>query len=176
MPKPLTAEKRAAILADIQAGQKARNQIARDHGVSVGTVTNIAKDAGLTNAFDRAQTEKATRARAVDVKALREQLKQDLLADAQRFRERAWGPYQVVVSTPQGADIVTLDEPPLTEARAAYTAIGIAIDKSLVLEKHDAHQAGDGAKSMLDALADGIRAYARHTGEELATPVEEPGE
>jgi transposase-like protein len=161
MPKPLPEEKRAAILEDIQAGEKSRNQIARDHGVSVSTVTGIAKAEGLTEAFDRSRTEKATRAKAVDVKALREQLKLDLLEDAQRLRRRAWSPYQVVVSTPQGADVVTIDEPPLGEARAAYTAIGIAIDKSLVLEKHDSTGGDSGAGSMLDALAEGIRRFAQ---------------
>ena len=109
MPKPLPPKKRAAILADIKAGQKSRNQVARDHGVSTSTVSGIAKQANLTEAFDRSGTEAATRARVIDCKAAREQLKSDLLADAQRFRERAWSPYQVVVSTPEGAEVVTLD-------------------------------------------------------------------
>lgn len=161
MPKPLPADKRAAILKDIQAGQKSRNQIARDHGVSVSTVSGIAKDAGLTDAFDRSKTKSATRAREVDCKALRAQLKQDLLEDAQRLRARAWKPYQVVVSTPQGADIVTLEEPPLAEVRSAFTAIGIAIDKSIVLERHDSADGAADAKSMLGSLADALGMAAR---------------
>jgi hypothetical protein len=160
MPKPLPDKKRAAILADIRAGQKSARQIARDHSVSVGSVTNIAKGAGINDAFERTQTEKATRAREVDCKALRAQLKQDLLLDAQRLRARAWEPYQVVVSTPQGADIVELKQPPLQDARAAYTAVGIAIDKSLVLEKHDAVDGAAGAKSMLANLADALGVVA----------------
>lgn len=172
MPPPLPAKKRAAILADIQAGAKSRNQIARDHGVSASTVTNIANDSGMANAFDRTQTENATRARAVDVKALREQLKLDLLDDAQRLRRRAWEPYQVVVSTPQGADVVTIEQPPLSEVRSAYTAVGIAIDKSLVLEKHDSTGGDTGAASMLDALAEGIRRFAQSD----EPPAEESGE
>lgn len=165
MPKPLPDDKRGAILDDIRAREKSRNQIARDHSVSVGTVTNIAKSAGLADAFDRTQTEKAARARAVDCKALRAQLKEDLLLDAQRLRERAWAPYQVVVSTPQGADIVTLDEPPLNEARAAYTAVGIAIDKSLVLERHDSVDSAAGAKSMLGSLSEALGVAARSLNE-----------
>lgn len=173
MPKPLPDKQRAAILQDIRAGQKSRNQIARDHGVAASTVTRLAETTGHDDAFDRSQTEKATRAKAIDVKALREQLKLDLLEDAQRLRQRAWNPYQVVVSTPQGADVVTIDEPPLTETRAAYTAIGIAIDKSLVLEKHDATGGDSGARSMLDALAEGIRRFAQ--SDEPPTPEpEEP--
>lgn len=173
MPKPLPDKQRAAILQDIRAGQKSRNQIARDHNVSVSTVTGIAKAENLTEAFDRSRTEKATRAREVDAKALRAQLKLDLLEDAQKLRARAWAPYEVVVSTPQGAETVILSEPPLNEARAAYTAIGIAIDKSLVLEKHDATGGDSGAKSMLDALAEGIRRFAQ--SDEPPTPEpEEP--
>ena len=61
-------DKREAIAADIRAG-KARNQIALDHGVSAGTVTNIAGEFGLTEAFDRSATKKATEAKAVDHKA-----------------------------------------------------------------------------------------------------------
>lgn len=172
MSKPLPPKKRDEILADIQAGEKGRNEIARDHGVSTSTVTGIAKDAGITDAFDRTATEKATRAREVDCKALREQLKLDMLLDAQRLRQRAWAPYQVVVSTPQGAEVVTLTEPPLNEVRAAYTAVGIAIDKSLVLERHDSGSGTDGAKSMLDALAEGIRRFASSD----EPPAEESGE
>ena len=172
MSKPLPPKKRAEILADIQAGEKGRNEIARDHGVSTSTVTNIAKYAGIDTACDRTSTEKATRAREADCKALREQLKIDMLQDAQRLRQRAWAPYQVVVSTPQGADVVTLTEPPLNEVRAAYTAVGIAIDKSLVLERHDSGSGTDGAKSMLDALAEGIRRFAQSD----EPPAEEPAE
>lgn len=170
MPKALSDDKRAAILVDIQAGEKSAGRIARDHGVAVSTVTRLAKGAGVDGAFERSQTEKATRAKVIDCRAAREQLKRDLLEDAQRLRARAWAPYQVVVSTPQGADVVTLDEPPLAEVRSAYTALGIAIDKSLVLEKHDQVETTSDATSMLDALADGIRAYSSSLSGEPAAP------
>ncbi len=39
MPAPIPEHTKQAILADIRAGQKSRAQIARDHGVSVGSVT-----------------------------------------------------------------------------------------------------------------------------------------
>jgi hypothetical protein len=143
MPKPLSARKRNAVLADIRAGVKSRNQIARDHGVSPSTVTKIAKDAGVDTAFDRTKTKDATHAREIDCKSLRAQLKIDLLHDAQKLRTRIWGTHQVVVATPQGAEIVTLDENPLAEMRSGYTALGIVIDKSIRLEQHDA-EGGDG--------------------------------
>lgn len=170
MAKPLPDKKRAAILADIRAGEKGRNEIARDHDVSTSTVTNVAKGAGIETAFDRTATAKATRAREADCKALREQLKIDMLEDAQRLRQRAWAPYQVVVSTPQGADVVTLEHPPLSEVRSAYTAIGIAIDKSIVLERHDTVDGAAGAKSMLANLADALGIVANNPPSQTQPP------
>lgn len=156
MPKALAQRKRAAILRDIEAGEKARNVIAREHQVSPSTVTGIAKAAGITSAFDRTHTEKATRAAADDCKVLRAQLKVDLLHDAQKLRKRAWEPYKVVVSTPEGAEVVTLDLPPLPDVRAAYTSLGIAADKSIRLEQHDSGENVDQAKSLLGRLFTGL--------------------
>lgn len=69
MPPPLDPAKRAAILADIQAGNASCRGIARAHDVSRTTVSQIAKDAGLNEAFGRQQTKKATEAAQVDHKA-----------------------------------------------------------------------------------------------------------
>jgi hypothetical protein len=167
MPKPLSARKRSAVLKDIQAARAngvSAGQIARDHGVARSTVTKIAADNDLANAFERTQTENAARAKQADCKLLRAQLKQDLLADAQRFRKRAWESYQVVVGTPEGAEIVTLDLPPLPDARAAYTAIGIAVDKSIRLEEHDSDDSAAGAKNLLGSLSDALGVAARNLG------------
>ncbi|GAA1768359.1 hypothetical protein [Agromyces humatus] len=71
MPKPLPLPRstREAVAADIRAG-KGRNAIAREHGISPGSVTNIARDYGLW--FDRStQTAIATHARQVDLWAAR---------------------------------------------------------------------------------------------------------
>ena len=72
MPPPLDPQLRADILRDIQdtaaaePGEKlSRNEIARRRGVSQATVTKIAKDAGLTGAFDRSQTDKRDAREAV---------------------------------------------------------------------------------------------------------------
>jgi hypothetical protein len=156
MPKPLSARKRGAVLKDIRAAREngtSAGQIARDHGIARSTVTKLAADNNITDAFERSQTEKATRAAEADCKALRAQLKVDLLHDAQRFRKRAWEKYQVVVGTPEGAEIVTLDLPPLPDARAAYTALGISVDKSIRLEQHDSE---DGGLSAVDAWLRGM--------------------
>lgn len=151
MPQPLPQRKRAAIRRDIEAGQKSCAQIARDHGVARSTVSNIGKD--IPGAFERSQTEKATHAHEADCKALRAQLKADLLYDCQRLRERAWSPYKVVVGTGEGAEVVSLDLPPLPDQRSAYTALGIAADKSMRLEQHDS---GDGGLSAVDEWLRGM--------------------
>jgi transposase-like protein len=166
---PIDPERRAAVLRDIKAGGKSLNQIAKDNAVAKSTVSVIAKDAGLTDAFDRTRTEAATRAHAIDCRARREALKAALLDDAERLRDRAWSAYEVVVeSRATGPSRLTLDLPPLQDVRAAYAAIGIAIDKSVRLEQYDSTDSDVDAKSMLGALAEGIRQYANTSGPEGA--------
>lgn len=161
--KALPVKVRRSIIAAIKAAPDtgvSLRQIARDHDVNPTTVHTIAKAEGLEGCFDRSQTEKATRARSVDCRAAREKLKEDLLTDAERLRQRAWEPYIVVVSTPQGATKVTLDLPPLQDAKAAYTAVGIALDKSIRLEQYDTSDNADAAKSMLGSLSEALKAAA----------------
>lgn len=160
MPPRMAPERRAAILRDIQAGGKSRNEIARAHGVAASTVGQIAAAEGITDAFDRTHALKGARAKAVDNRAKRAQLESDLLDDAQKLRKRAWSVYEVVVSGPEGAETVTLDLPPLQDVRAAYTAIGIIVDKSVVIERHDSGDDAEAAKSVLAAVMDGL--VARH--------------
>jgi transposase-like protein len=157
----LPPSKRAAIIETIKAGGKSTRQIAKEHGVGHVTVTKIAQQAGLTDAFDRTQTEKATAAKAADCRARREQLKADLLDDAERLRERAWSEYKVVVGTPTGAQIVSLDLPPLQDVRAAYAALSIAVDKHVKLEQYDTTDSASDAKSLLGTLSDALGIAAR---------------
>lgn len=156
MPPRIPDDRRNAILADIKAGTKGRNQIARDHDVSVGTVTKIAKDSGSTAAFDRSQMEKATRAAVADNRSRRAKLASDLLDDAERFRARAWESYSYYERGQHGPELVTLEKPPLKEAKEAYVAIGIALDKHVVLERHDATDPGT-MGSLLGTLLDGLQ-------------------
>ena len=151
MPAPIDAAKREAITADIKAG-KPRNQIARDHGVSAGTVTNIAKAAGITGAFDRSNTAKATRAKQFDAAAARAQLVVDLYGDAQRFRARGWSQYTQVVGGPGGAELVTTKLPPLRDQQSAYTSLAICVDKAVKLEAADAGDGSSSAKSLLGQI------------------------
>lgn len=161
MPPRLPDDKRAAILADIQAGAKGRNQIARDHGVALSTVTKIAKDSGTADAFDRTQVEIATRAVVADNRSRRARIASELLDDVARFRQRAWSPYTYYERGMEGPELVTLDLPPLKEAKEAYVAIGISLQRHAELEKLDADRGDEGARSMLGDLAEALEQVAR---------------
>lgn len=165
MPRPLADDIRAAILADIRAGKLSARAIAKKHGVASSTVSKLASDNGVANAFERTQTEKATRAQEKDSRARRAELAAALLDDAARLRERAWQPYTVVVGTAQGAERVTLDLPPLGDVRSAYTAVGIVVDKHLALDRHD-HTGAAGADDVRSMLGDLGRALTDAFGAE----------
>jgi hypothetical protein len=165
VPPPIPDNIRTAILADVRAHRGSCRSIGRTHGVSDATVRKLAKDAGLVDAFSRAQTENATRARVADIKAQRAQLAVDLLSDVHRLRHRAWSPYVMPVSGPEGVELVELKLPPLGEVRNAYTSIGIAVDKHLALIRVDADAGTEEARSMIGALAAGLQvAYEQMQG------------
>lgn len=119
MPAPLSDKQRAAILADIQAGEKSRGQIARDHKVSTTSVSKIAADAGISAPFSREQTKKATAALAADNKALRAQLATGSLEGAKEALAE-------IRNAITGASL-----------RDLAVTYGVLIDKHLAMEKHD---------------------------------------
>lgn len=175
MPAPIPDTTRAAILNDIQTGEKGRNAIARDHDVSPDTVSNIADAAGILDAFARTNTENATRARQSDLAARRAVIAEMLLDDIQRLRDRAWEPYEIVTSSQQGAEITTLALPPLRDTQAAYTSIAVALDKHLALVRHDGDTGSDleSARSLLGDLGRALGLAADQLGREYETPVED---
>lgn len=154
MPPRMAPDKREAILKDIRAGGMSRNQVARKHGVSASVVGKIAARAGITDAWDRTHALKGARAKAADNKAMRSQLQSDLLRDAQKLRGRAWSKYKVPLSGAEGIEVIELDLPPLPDVRAAYTAIGICVDKDAAIERSAATGAGTAeAESLMGRLA-----------------------
>ena len=161
MPPPLDPAKRAAIIADIKASGK-RNEIARKHGVSVSTVSKIAKDEGLTDAFDRTQTENATRAKQIDNKARREALRERLLDKASDLLDMMDQPYLVYAFGGKDNDYNEhlLNKPPATDLRNLMTSAAVAIDKHAVLEKLDTDDGAAGAKSMLGQLGAALQVAA----------------
>jgi hypothetical protein len=164
---PLDPVKRAAILADIEARQLGRNAIARKHRCGLGTVSTIAHEASIYDAFDRTQTARATADRQADMKARRAQLAEDLLDDAERLRDRLFDPYTAAVSGREGVEKVTLEEPDAASLRNIMTSIAVALDKHVVLDKHDQDGGMAEVGSMLDGLLDkfGLRKPNDHDPE-----------
>jgi hypothetical protein len=159
--------KRQAIIADIRA-EKPRNQIARDHDVSVGSVTNIAKEAGLTGAFDRSATKDATAARVADMRAERAEISALLLKKARALIGDMDRPH--LVFSFGGRDNVynehLLDRPPTGDLRNLMTSAAIAIDKHAVIERLDSATGAEEVGSLLGAFFDGLR--VKHGGDETA--------
>lgn len=87
---PITDEQRAQVLRLARDGNLSRNQIAKDTGVSAGSVTNITKAAGIS--FDRTATEQAVKSRKADLAARRTELQLQMLEDAARLRLQLWAP------------------------------------------------------------------------------------
>jgi transposase-like protein len=161
VPPRIPDDKRAAILADVRAGHKGRNQVARDHGVALSTVTKLAKEAGVTDAFDRAQTKNATAAAIVDNKAMRVLAAQRLIVKAHELLDQMDQPHTVFNFG--GKDNTyeerLLPKPPTGDLRNLMVTAATAIDKHLVLERHDANDPG-AMGSLLGTLLDGLQ--ARH--------------
>lgn len=138
-----------------RAGRLSCREIARQHGISPGTVRNIVKAAGIVGAFARASTENATRARVVDMAARRAELAEKALDLAGRMVERATAPYTVICTTKDDVFREILDEPPANEVKAFATAYGIFLDKHMALIKFDTKEvANPAASSLVDRLAE----------------------
>lgn len=136
MPAPLDPAKRDAIAQAIRDGGK-RNEIARQHDVSPSTVTGIAKQEGLTDAFDRTQTKRATEARNADLASRRAELATKLMdrafwLEAQIDQER---PY--IARSKDGVEVI-MSVPEPKDIQALMTSVGIAVDKVGVLTRDDA--------------------------------------
>jgi len=157
MPPRIPDETREAILADIRGGGTCRG-IAEHHGVSPSTVTKLAKDAGIANAFERAQTKNATEARLADNRARRAELSSRLLKKAGQLLDQMDRPHRVFNFG--GKDNTfeerVLDVPPTGDLRNLMVTAATAIDKHVVLEKVDADSGTDTAGSLLGALLDDL--------------------
>jgi hypothetical protein len=148
MAKQVSDTEREAILADIHTGELSRNAIARKHGRSVGTITNIAAAAGLSeSAFDRSASKAATCARKADSSARRAEIASGLLDDVAFFRAKfrqGWS--KTVVVPGVGAQKVEADDAEIaTGLQRLMTSVGIAVDKHMALEKHDHDDRGGAA-------------------------------
>ncbi|MCI1914632.1 MAG: helix-turn-helix domain-containing protein [Bifidobacteriaceae bacterium] len=136
MSKPFSkAEERK--LKKLHGEGKSLTLIAKTLKRSTETISRHAKAQGLS--FDRERTKKATEAHEADAAQLRSTLKLRLLHEAGLFLDQLHQPYTVYAFA--GADGYfdshELDKPPADQARNIMTSVGIALQRSLDLEKAD---------------------------------------
>lgn len=155
----ISDEKRAAIAADLKAGMT-RGEAARKHGVSQATASRIAS----ANDVEPAQPPElqiATKTFQANAKDRRAEIKDGLLNDIQRLRERAWSEYRRVVAGKDGPYEIVEPLPPLGEVRNAYAAIGVALTGYAKLDAIDAGAGVDeDAKSFMGDLMASVKAVS----------------
>ncbi|MFJ2029442.1 hypothetical protein [Streptosporangium sp. NPDC087985] len=136
MPPPLDPELKAAILESIKAGGTCRG-IARSADVSPSTVAKIARENGL--GFERTQTKNATEAKVADNAALRASTSRRFLVKANELLDQMDGEHTVFNfgGKDNTFNSKVLPKPPVSDLRNLMTAAAVAIDKHLVIEKHD---------------------------------------
>jgi transposase-like protein len=160
LPRRLPEETRQEILAAIRAanGTRSTRDLAAQFGVSASLVGKLAREAGVSGAFDRSVTQAATTARVADQKARRAVINNWLLDDIDRLRDRAWKPYTQVLVGPTGPEFVTTKLPGLGDQRNAYVMIAMLLDKHVMLSRFDLGDADAPVKGLLGTLLDGLRA------------------
>ncbi|TQL46684.1 hypothetical protein FB562_2208 [Homoserinimonas aerilata] len=161
----LTDEQRDQILA-LHAQGLARNEIARQTGVSTGSVTNVCKD--NDRAFDRSATKDAQAARSVDLAEARLNLAQRLNVAANDMLDMLDKPFTVFNFGGKDNTFASeeLDTVPVEARRTIITSTAIVFDKiSRIVEKDNGGL--DQAVGVLDQIAAGFRVAAdRYRGTE----------
>lgn len=155
---PISAEQRQQVL-DLHAQGHPRNDIARQTGISAGSVTNICRDAGLS--FDRSATKQATAARSVDLAAGRIRLAEKMLAASESMLDKIDDEY--LVYNFGGSENTyrehLLESAPVEVKRNIITTAGITFDKlTRIVEKSDTGL--EQAAGVLDQIAEGFAAAA----------------
>ncbi|MET8114040.1 hypothetical protein [Streptomyces prasinus] len=152
-------------LRQLHADSVSRNEIARQMGWSVGTITNHAQRLGLS--FDREAVRAATDARQVDLKDRRQRIQEQLLGLAERSIERAQTRYLVHGWTHTGESVAEwLQQPPAKETKDLTLAASSALTSALKLAQADAGDEGvSEARSMLGDLGQALTKAARQMGD-----------
>lgn len=155
--KPVTPETRARVIE--LAGQPGwgRNRIAREVGISGGAVTRIAQDEGIS--FDWRETELATRARQIELGAMRSDLARQALVRAFEALDAMSSPTERVDFTAgsetrdPGYHSYLMDSPTISDQRNLATTFGILVQRATELMRSaDGGGVSAAAASMLDGL------------------------
>lgn len=137
-----------------------------DQGVKISptTVSRYMRRAGVV--ADEGTTYEAT---ATRVKAAKQRVYEQalsLLEDAEAARERVYAPAEVVVSTPDGADVVKLTEPPLADTAKVLQTVERLITNAQRLLDTIQEDTGEEAKSLLVSLQENLEAWVNTTEED----------
>jgi transposase-like protein len=164
-PRPVSPDERARV-AELHGQGWSRNAIARDLDRSLSVVTKIARSQDLS--FDREQTKAATAARQTDLKALRTATMERLLTIANEQLDRIGEEALVYAFGGKDNDYSEhkLDRPPPGDVRNLMTAAAIAIDKHVVLDRHDTDSGAAEAIGVLGKFMSGLTEAARQIDKE----------
>lgn len=177
MPTKIDDQKRATILQAIRdrAGTCSRAALAREFEVSASTVGNIARDAGLVDAFARTKTAAATRARSTDLADRRARLAERMLDLAESIGKRLDSSYEVIVQTQHDVFREMLGQPPLKEVKDGMAAVGTAVKAHMELIRFDTKDGGSSAAiALVDVLARGFGLHPDQAGDDDGYPIPLP--
>lgn len=141
MGAPLSDEDRDRI-RQLHADGLSRNAIAAEIGRSAGVVTKVCQQLGLS--FDRSATKAAVEAAVVDAKSKRTQLANDLLDDAAKIRAQLWERCRVYSfgGRDNAYNETWHERPDFASQLKIMQTVGVAVEKVLRIEAHDADTQG----------------------------------
>lgn len=144
-------------------------EIAREVGVDHSTVGRIIRKANRST--NTAQTQEANAARKARMNQKRLDHAEMLMEQLNDMQSRIWDKYEVIVNSPDGAEHMTLSEPPLKEQADGYRAIqSIANTIDTLLAAIDTGSKTENAKNLLEQLFEGFKTVAA-----LAEPINGDG-
>ncbi|MGW4648055.1 helix-turn-helix domain-containing protein [Kitasatospora sp. NPDC004289] len=153
---PLTEAEQALIL-ELHAEGVSRNDINRQTKIGAGTISRVVADAGGT--FERApEVIAATRAIQIDHKIRRQAIVDRLYRRSEAVLDRLESDtYTYHLSGPEGPEEVEAPNPPAQDERNLANSISSYLASAAKLEAVDAGDGASEARSVLGALAEGIR-------------------
>ena len=140
--KPPVDSKTRAKIRKLAREGLSQTKVAAATGVSRATVAKVCAAAKPPITFDRAKTAAAVEAHKIDLKARRVELTEMLLNDAFTLRQMAFDKREVTIMTEEMAEkgmepVVFEVANGSADVKNLFTAVGIAVDKHLVLVKVD---------------------------------------
>lgn len=158
---------RAAVEAELRhphTPPRSRAALAREAGVSTRTVSRWADELGIEQPFTTRDVRAATEAATDRRRALRSTIADELLGKVRGWLVQLDEPHLVFSFGGKDNDYNEhlLPAPPTGDIKNLMLSIGIAVDKTIAIDKHDAQVADDDqAGAVLGKLFDGLAAAYR---------------